>query len=79
MADGQIAIVADPQIHFQRQYQEQLCLIIPNCERNQQPIFEQLQGLLTDSRHVLEVGSGSGQHALFLPVGFPGLAGNRRS
>ncbi len=37
----------------------------PSCERNQQPIFEQLQGFLADSRHVLEVGSGSGQHALF--------------
>ena len=46
----------------------------PSCERNQQPILEQLQGLLTDSRHVLEVGSGSGQHALFFARRFPWLS-----
>lgn len=45
----------------------------PSCERNQQPILEQLQGLLTDSRHVLEVGSGSGQHALFFARRFAWL------
>lgn len=45
----------------------------PSCERNQQPILEQFQGLLADSRHVLEVGSGSGQHALFFARRFPWL------
>lgn len=37
------------------------------CERNQQPIYEQLRRFLPTNEqcHVLEVGSGSGQHALF--------------
>lgn len=43
----------------------------PSCERNQQPIFEQLDKLLVDSRKMLEIGSGSGQHALFFANQFP--------
>lgn len=35
------------------------------CERNQQPIFEYLQDLLASSKHVLEIGSGTGQHAVY--------------
>jgi len=37
----------------------------PSCERNQDVIFEQLQELLGQVNTVLEIGSGSGQHALF--------------
>jgi len=35
------------------------------CERNQQPILEILQHYLLPEHRVLEIGSGSGQHALF--------------
>ncbi len=45
------------------------CDILPlseACERNKGPILEVLKGALADSRHVLEIGSGTGQHAVFL-------------
>jgi len=35
------------------------------CENNQQPIFQVLQAVLASSRHVLELGSGTGQHAVY--------------
>jgi SAM-dependent methyltransferase len=35
------------------------------CENNQQPILEVLQRHLADVDHVLEIGSGTGQHAAF--------------
>ena len=35
------------------------------CERNQRPIWEILQNVLSNSKHVLEIGSGSGQHAVY--------------
>ncbi|MFD1216849.1 DUF938 domain-containing protein [Microbulbifer celer] len=37
----------------------------PSTARNRDPICEHLQRLLADSRHVLEVGSGTGQHAVY--------------
>jgi SAM-dependent methyltransferase len=37
----------------------------PACERNQSPILEQLKILLINSHIVLEIGSGTGQHAVF--------------
>lgn len=36
-----------------------------SCERNQKPLLEQLSRLFKDSQRVLEIGSGSGQHAVF--------------
>tara|TARA_R110001592_G_scaffold102759_3_gene289863 strand:+ start:3508 stop:4116 length:609 start_codon:yes stop_codon:yes gene_type:complete len=36
-----------------------------SCERNQQPLLEQLSHLFKDRQRVLEIGSGSGQHAVF--------------
>ena len=36
----------------------------PSCDRNQQPILEQLYVYFKDCKHVLEIGSGSGQHAV---------------
>lgn len=36
-----------------------------SCERNQQPILEVLARAFADRRMVLEIGSGTGQHALF--------------
>jgi len=36
-----------------------------SCEENKLPILEILQQELTDCREVLEIGSGTGQHAVF--------------
>jgi cyclopropane fatty-acyl-phospholipid synthase-like methyltransferase len=38
----------------------------PACERNRDPILQCLQSTLSDSvQHVLEIGSGTGQHAVY--------------
>lgn len=42
-----------------------------SCERNQQPILEHLSRLFKDRQRVLEVGSGSGQHAVFFAKHLP--------
>lgn len=42
-------------------------------ERNRQPILEQLQALLPASGTVLEIGSGTGQHAVFFSRHLPAL------
>ncbi|MFT6914955.1 MAG: cyclopropane fatty-acyl-phospholipid synthase-like methyltransferase [Motiliproteus sp.] len=39
------------------------------CERNKAVILEQLQAVFADRKAVLEIGSGSGQHALYLAAG----------
>jgi cyclopropane fatty-acyl-phospholipid synthase-like methyltransferase len=41
------------------------------CERNKRPICEVLRALLFDGQHVLEVGSGTGEHAVFFAGQFP--------
>jgi cyclopropane fatty-acyl-phospholipid synthase-like methyltransferase len=38
----------------------------PSCDRNQEPIFNALKSLLLDRRNLLEIGSGTGQHAVFM-------------
>jgi len=43
------------------------------CERNKEPIADALSVYLSDICSVLEVGSGSGQHALFFSKRFPHL------
>jgi cyclopropane fatty-acyl-phospholipid synthase-like methyltransferase len=43
------------------------------CERNKVPILEVLQKEFAASQSVLEVGSGTGQHAVFLAAGLPKL------
>lgn len=43
------------------------------CERNKQPILDVLQNYFTDIRTVLEVGSGTAQHAVFFASHFPEL------
>ena len=35
------------------------------CERNKKPILKILQNALSNSKHVLEIGSGTGQHAVY--------------
>ena len=42
-------------------------------ERNQHPILEQLRELLPQKGTVLEIGSGTGQHAVFFTGNLPGL------
>lgn len=45
----------------------------PSTGRNREPIFEQLQRLLKRSRRVLEIGSGTGQHAVYFAPRLPHL------
>jgi hypothetical protein len=42
-------------------------------ERNRQPIFDVLRALLPAEGSVLEIGSGTGQHAVFLTQNLPGI------
>ena len=45
----------------------------PACERNKQPIGEVLQRLLADDSRVLEIGAGTGQHAVYFSSLLPGV------
>jgi cyclopropane fatty-acyl-phospholipid synthase-like methyltransferase len=46
----------------------------PSCERNRGPILDVLRGCFSDRKQVLEVGSGTGQHAVFLAAAMPWLS-----
>jgi cyclopropane fatty-acyl-phospholipid synthase-like methyltransferase len=43
------------------------------CERNQEPIFGLLGTILAEHRRVLEIGSGTGQHAMYFAARLPQL------
>jgi hypothetical protein len=43
------------------------------CERNKGPILEVLRGHFADRSHVLEIGSGTGQHAVYFAAHLPHL------
>ena len=43
------------------------------CERNRNPILEVLREHFADRRHVLEIGSGTGQHAVHFAAALPQL------
>ncbi len=43
------------------------------CERNRDPILEVLRRHFAARRHVLEIGSGTGQHAVHFAAALPGL------
>lgn len=45
----------------------------PACERNQSFILPHLQSHLSTAKHVLEIGSGTGQHAIFFSQNLPHL------
>lgn len=51
----------------------QLKPFAPHCERNREPILAVLQLYFENCRRVLEVGSGTGQHAVFFAPAFPNL------
>ncbi len=46
----------------------------PACERNQEPIREVLAEILTQPAKVLELGSGTGQHAVYMARHMPHLS-----
>ena len=46
----------------------------PSCERNRAPILEVLRRHLGGARHVLEIGSGTGQHAVHFAAAMPWLS-----
>lgn len=45
----------------------------PSCGRNREPILSVLQDHFADRHRVLEVGSGTGQHAIYFAAHFPEL------
>lgn len=45
----------------------------PSCERNRDPILQVLSPLLGQARRVLEIGSGTGQHAVHFAAAMPWL------
>jgi cyclopropane fatty-acyl-phospholipid synthase-like methyltransferase len=45
----------------------------PSCEKNREPILEVLHQHFKDRQHVLEIGSGTGQHAIFFAERLPHL------
>jgi len=45
----------------------------PSCERNREPILSVLRVHFADRRHVLEIGSGTGQHAVYFAEALPWL------
>lgn len=45
----------------------------PSCERNRDPILEVLRQHFADRREVLEIGSGTGQHAVHFAEAMPAL------
>ncbi|MDB5824668.1 MAG: hypothetical protein JWR21_3372 [Herminiimonas sp.] len=45
----------------------------PACERNREPILSELRSLFADRKRVLEIGSGTGQHAVHFAAHLPHL------
>lgn len=45
----------------------------PSCDRNRDPILDVLHMHFADRRHVLEIGSGTGQHAVHFGAALPHL------
>ncbi len=43
------------------------------CDNNRQPIFEIIEVLFADSKEILEIGSGTGQHAVYFAEKLPHL------
>ncbi|QRP64296.1 DUF938 domain-containing protein [Rhodanobacter sp. FDAARGOS 1247] len=47
----------------------------PACQRNREPILDVLREQFADRRHVLEIGSGTGEHAVHFAAALPQLTG----
>lgn len=47
--------------------------VSPSCERNREPILAVLRERFADRRYVLEIGSGTGQHAVYFADAMPWL------
>lgn len=45
----------------------------PACDRNREPILAVIKPLFTPCRSILEIGSGTGQHAVYFAESMPGL------
>jgi cyclopropane fatty-acyl-phospholipid synthase-like methyltransferase len=45
----------------------------PACQRNREPILDVLREQFADRRHVLEIGSGTGEHAVHFAAALPQL------
>ncbi|HET9033839.1 MAG TPA: DUF938 domain-containing protein [Dokdonella sp.] len=45
----------------------------PSCERNREPILDVLREVFSERSHVLEIGSGTGQHAVHFASAMPHL------
>lgn len=45
----------------------------PSCDRNREPILDVLRTWFADRRQVLEIGSGTGQHAVYFAAALPHL------
>jgi len=43
------------------------------CDRNRDPILQVLEAHLEGQEHVLEIGSGTGQHAVYFAQSLPSL------
>ncbi len=43
----------------------------PACERNKEPILKELRRIFADAANILEIGSGTGQHAVRFAAGLP--------
>ncbi|MET0026647.1 MAG: DUF938 domain-containing protein [Candidatus Thiodiazotropha sp.] len=44
------------------------------CEENKQPILQVIEPLFREARTLLEIGSGTGQHAVYFAAAMPGLS-----
>lgn len=44
-----------------------------SCDQNREPILNVLQKLFADKKHILEIGSGTGQHAVYFAENMPHL------
>ena len=47
--------------------------VAPACERNRQPILSIIKPILLEAKNVLEIGSGTGQHAVYFAKHMPWL------
>ncbi len=45
----------------------------PSCDRNKEAIVQILSSLLKDKNHILEIGTGTGQHAVYFAARMPHL------